>query len=271
MRLVITDLDGTLAKSGGVISDRDMKTLHALKGKCLRVIATGRSWFSTKKVVKEDFPIDYLIFSSGAGIVDWKTQKLLISHHLNGQQIRKVHKTLMGLEADFMLHDPIPNNHHFHYRETGRENPDFAHRIKFYDGYCKALTAIEKVEEATQFLVIHPPHLGVTLHEEIKSALTDFSVIRVSSPFDKISLWVEILHPNSKKENAAQWIASLHGINRTHTFALGNEHNDAGMLDWAGAGYAVENAIEELKLKFSRVASNENSGFSEAVEHWLNR
>ena len=62
--MIITDLDGTLLNNNREVSLPDMKSLFWLgENNITRVIATGRSFNSTTKVLKDNFPIDYLIFS----------------------------------------------------------------------------------------------------------------------------------------------------------------------------------------------------------------
>ena len=71
-KMVVTDLDGTLLNAQGVISEPELLTLKKLgnEGYC-RVIATGRSLYSIRKTLAFDqLPVDYLIFSSGSGIID---------------------------------------------------------------------------------------------------------------------------------------------------------------------------------------------------------
>ena len=74
LKMVVTDLDGTLLNPQHQISDKDLQSLKLLGDKNIyRVIATGRSPYSLNKVLPADFPIDYLIFSSGSGIINWNT------------------------------------------------------------------------------------------------------------------------------------------------------------------------------------------------------
>ena len=66
--MVITDLDGTLLNSGRIVSPENRRALERLgELGVVRVIATGRSLFSFNKVIERDFPVDYLLFSSGGG------------------------------------------------------------------------------------------------------------------------------------------------------------------------------------------------------------
>ena len=53
IKMVITDLDGTLLDDNGKVSLTDMKSLYFLGEKnVIRVVATGRNFFSLSKVLK---------------------------------------------------------------------------------------------------------------------------------------------------------------------------------------------------------------------------
>src|SRR6056297_272591 len=76
--MVVTDFDGTIYTSGKTIHPHDLETLKNLKKNgFVRVIATGRSMQSLYRAVDSSFPVDYVIFSSGAGVLDLKRGKLL--------------------------------------------------------------------------------------------------------------------------------------------------------------------------------------------------
>ena len=76
--IIISDLDGTLLNSEKSISCKDIVTLE-LSGDqgFLRIIATGRSLYSVQKVLPHYVPVDYIVFSCGAGVFDWKNKRLL--------------------------------------------------------------------------------------------------------------------------------------------------------------------------------------------------
>jgi len=112
--MVITDLDGTLFNDKKEISLLDMRSLFWLgENNIIRVIATGRNYFSVNSVLKSNFPIDYLIFSSGAGILDWKKKHLLHSQQIHSNEVRAITKILLSHDVDFMIHEIIPDNHKF--------------------------------------------------------------------------------------------------------------------------------------------------------------
>ncbi|OQY27729.1 MAG: hypothetical protein B6244_09470 [Candidatus Cloacimonetes bacterium 4572_55] len=273
LEMVITDLDGTLLPIDGSVSSTDFRTLQRLGewGVC-RVIATGRSLFSAKKVLPDDFPIDYLIFSSGSGILDWHEKKLLFSKNLTEEETARIAHILIMEETDFMLHKPIPENHRFLYYKTGADNPDFGRRCAFYQDFISPLESefgIWKTGVGCQFVAIIPQNLSK--FESIKNRLGDYQVIRATSPLDGKSIWIEVLPKRVSKGSSADRLCRMLGKDPARTVAIGNDYNDVDLLDWAGMGVMVENAPEELKRNFYVTSHTERSGFTGAVFFAENR
>ena len=116
MKLFASDLDGTLLPHNGTFFDKDIATLHELGKKgVVRVIATGRSLHFSRMAIPTDFPIDYLIFSSGAGIVRWPSGELLNKAELGGLQTSFLITYLKDHMLSFMIHKAIPAEHCFYY------------------------------------------------------------------------------------------------------------------------------------------------------------
>ncbi len=100
--MVVTDLDGTLLQTRRKVSNADIDTLEKLQQRgIIRVVATGRSFYSVSSVLKSGFPIDYLIFSSGAGIILWPTKKIISKHGMGAGDVRFAVNILIDLCIDF--------------------------------------------------------------------------------------------------------------------------------------------------------------------------
>lgn len=269
--LVITDLDGTLLPSNGQFHPRDLATLEALgQSRVIRVIATGRSLYSAYIALPLTFPIDYLIFSSGAGILDWHTQQILVAHHLSQPEIANALSVLQAVELDFMLHRPVPDNHYFWYHATGQDNPDFQRRCRRYEAFAIPLTEIDAhtLTHACQFVAVDPISGEKSKYNEIRAQLDTLHVIRSTSPMDGASTWIEIFPCAVSKSRASAWVANRHQIPHVATFALGNDYNDLDLLEWAGASCVVANAPAELQHLYPTVKSTHEAGFTDAVYSW---
>jgi len=269
IKMIITDLDGTLLSSKSKISQKNLETLHKLKQKnIIIVIATGRSIFSLHKSIPDNFPVDYVIFSSGAGILNWRTNKIIHSNKLKEAQVEEIIELLLRENFDFMIQFPIPENHHFVYHLHNEDNHDFHRRCQLYDEYAMEISFDPKnFSEASQIISItkdHPPN-----YYFLKNKFNNYNVIRATSPLDNTSLWVEIFPPKVSKGDSTKWLSEKLGVSQAETVGIGNDFNDVDFLNWTKYSYVVENAHKDLHVNFNLVSSNDCDGFTEAVEEVL--
>ena len=265
VKMVVTDLDGTLLNNGQQVSSDDYNTLLNLGDQgVIRVIATGRSPFSFQRIMSVDFPVDYLIFSSGAGIMDYHTKEILYSMNLPEKIVHAIAITLRDRGVAFKVLAPVPENHNYVYYQNGELHPDFVRRMENYRGYEKPISFDPpNFGEACQFLIILPP--DPAKYEELKSLFRGVKVIRATSPIDHQSIWMEIYHEDVSKGNAVEYLCKLHKINNLDVMGIGNDYNDTDLLAFVGQPFVVADAPQELKAVYRAVASNNESGFSEAV------
>lgn len=233
-----------------------------------RVIATGRNLYSTRKVLSPDFPFDYLIFSGGAGILHWQSGEILHAHSLPAATVQATALHLKAGKYDFMIQAPIPENHHFQYFRSRRENEDFAKRCAIYAGFHSEWNEAASAA-ASQIIVIEPEETGVEAFGRLQAAFPQLSVVRTTSPLDKRSVWIEIAAAPVSKGNAAGWLADHLKISRQETLAVGNDFNDLSLLEWSAQALVVENAPAELKAKYATVPSHDQEGVRRAIEDYL--
>lgn len=265
-QMVITDLDGTLFNNNHEVSLSDMKSLYWLgENKIVRVIATGRNFYSVNRALKDNFPIDYLIFSSGAGVYNWKSKSLMHSYYLPDNEVKQISKILINHQVDFMIHEMIPDNHKFIYHRSGIPNLDFEARIKVYEDFAYKLDPKnENYKHACQILAVFPNDLG--LFEEIQQKFNDIKIIRTTSPLDGNSIWMEIFPETVSKGHGVDWLCKKLNINPSKTISLGNDYNDIDMLEYTEKKYVVANAPDDLKERFPVCKSNQESGFTDALD-----
>ncbi len=252
--MLLLDFDGTLFQPGKFISQADVDILKQLQGQLTRVIATGRSLYSLNKVIDETFPIDYLIFSTGAGIMEWKTRQIIHSSQIAGPIVDKVIAILKRNDHSFFVHHTLPDNHFFYFH-IGREGPaDFSRRFQLYQDFASDLKLRKAREPASQVLVI-THNLGM-IKRELRILEEQISVVQATSPLDGQTVWAEIFNKNTNKALAAQWLSKRLKISAKKTLAIGNDFNDVALLEWAGQAFVVNSAPQELKNKFEILNSD---------------
>jgi len=269
--LFVTDLDGTLLGSDGKFARADLDALEALRSMGVgTVVATGRSLYSLMHSPAADLPVDYVIFSTGAGVVALPDRKLLYRVSLSPAQVARTLGFLHGTSLDFMLHRPVPDNHHFVYRRVNADNTDFETRIERYRDFAQPLESVNgsRFGEAAQFLAVVPPGHAEAALARIRRGLPGLSVVHSTSPLDHASTWIECFHPDVSKGKTAAWLAAELGVDRMHTVAVGNDFNDLDLLEWAADAFVAANAPDGLKQRFRQVVPC-GGGVAEAAKRWL--
>ncbi len=278
--LFVVDFDGTFLRDDRILADADIDALIRLRDMgVVTAIATGRSIYSFQKIMAEPgmnghrnpLPIDYVIFSTGAGIMDFPTCTLLNTHSLSPGDVCVIAETLDTYNLDYMIHRSVPETKHFIYNYCTGSNNDFQTRLDLYGEYGAVLTAenLAGFGAATEVLCIVEREKGDQLAEHLAAVFEDYSVIKATSPLDKSSFWIEIFAKDVSKSKAVGWLSKMIGVSQAMVCAVGNDYNDVDMLNWARHGYLVANGPESLQVLYPVVASNNEGGVAEAAFRWL--
>ncbi len=264
-KMVITDLDGTLLNDEQEVNKRDKETLQRLKElNIVRVIATGRNYFSLSRVLSPSFPVDYLIFSSGAGILNWHTKKLIYSSYLIKEKVAEIARFFIDHKVNFMIHEVIPNNHKFVYHDSGSHNPDFERRCQLYKEFAEPLNpSTETYDHACQILAVSGK--SPEFYNYVLNKIKGVKIIRATSPLDGESVWIEIFPEDVSKGHGVERLCSLLDIHKSQTLGIGNDYNDLDLLNYTAKSFVVDNAPLEIKEHFLSCKSNTDCGFTDAV------
>ncbi len=275
-KLFITDFDGTLLTDDKTIDPIDIQALAQLQKKnVVTAIATGRSLYSFEKALKaldmknafDSLSMDYLIFSTGAGILDCKTNQIIFKQSILGPDVKTIADYLIGQKMDYMILNAIPDTRYFLYQSFGQDNPDFYRRISLYQKFATKLSdSFQSHEPGTEVLAILPREKGIQMVESVKTALPGFSIIQATSPLDHQSVWIEIFHKDVSKSKTTAFLSDKIGVTQEDVISVGNDYNDQDLLDWSNKSFIVQNAPEELRQKYTAVASNNRCGVSDAVK-----
>ena len=274
--IAAADFDGTLHDRAAGITFSDLEVLQRLaEAGIARGIATGRSPYSFYSAVDGEFPADYLIFSSGSGVLEIGSGRVLRHLVFESEKVHRLVEMLIARDADFMVHFPMPLNHHFYYRASSRPGTDFHTRLELYRRFASPLPPAgpgaagrDGVRRgASQIVAVFPPESGEADEVE-EEASAEAGVVRATSPLDGCSQWVELYPPGTDKGSALAWLAERMEVGPGLCLGVGNDYNDLHMLRWCGTSFVVANAPEDLRYRYRMVASCGESGFSEAVSLW---
>lgn len=272
-KAIISDLDGTLLPSRHtIISDENIRAFQeAGTAGLTRIIATGRTLFASMKVLPDDFPIDYLVFSSGAGILRWHDKKIIFSRHLTLEETKEVADYLWNYNINFTIQREIPDNHHFYYTNIYPVHADYLHRIETYRDFGSPISCSSDINSRSTQLILILDALQLRLVEQIRNDLPDYSVIRTTSPVDHQAIWLEIFPKDTNKGTICSHLLGLLEISCSECAGLGNDYNDVDFLEICHSAFIVSNAPPRLKSLFKSVSSDIDNGFAEFIATILNR
>lgn len=269
-RLVVTDLDGTFLKNDRTISNKNLQALKLLgEKKIVRAVATGRNLKKVTEVLNNHVPFDYIVYSSGAGLYDWKEKTNIYNQNISIETSAKLLQFFIERKLNFHAFHPSPENHlHWYFRG---ENfcEEFERYFDFNQNFASKLNVKQLPKtELCQFLVIikEDDKLFTELKNEIESISSEIRVIRSSSPITKGFIWIEIFHHSVSKGNGVKHICELLNIDKSQTLGLGNDYNDIDLLEFTNYSFLTENAPVEIKHLFPNIVSNENDAFAELIQ-----
>ncbi len=274
IKLIATDLDGTFLKDNRTISMRNLDALHRLgENNIIRVAATGRNLHKVNEVVHNNIPFDFVVFSSGAGVFDWKQKKHIYNCNIDKAPSQKLFSYFIEKRFNFHAFFPVPDNHKHWYFRGGEKCPEFERYFEFNNAFATDITKNGIPEtHLCQFLLIIPEDRNKfeLLRNQIESISPDIRVIRTSSPITKGYIWVEVFQKSVSKGNGVKYICDLLDIEYTDTLGIGNDYNDFDLLNFTGHSFITENAPAEISKLYKNAPSNENDAFAFIAQPILN-
>ncbi|MEY9965547.1 Cof subfamily protein (haloacid dehalogenase superfamily) [Streptacidiphilus sp. MAP12-16] len=259
VRLIATDLDGTLLRSDGTVSARTQAALTLAEdaGLCI-VFVTGRPPRWMESLSEHTGPHGVAICSNGGAVYDVRRKELVESFPLRAED------ALAVVEA---LRRELPGvSFAFEYPSGFSHEPDYTSQMWGSDGVQRIAPAEEILGAADAHTVfkILAKHPDLDPDEMLRRACLaagDLAEITRSSPMLEISATGV-----SKATTLARWCADR-GIAAEEVVAFGDMPNDLPMLAWAGTAYAVANAHPQvLAATPGRAGDHDEDGVAEVIE-----
>lgn len=249
------DFDGTIKPEGDRwVCHDDLEALRAMRTEgWARVVATGRSLFGFAKIWRPDLELDWLIFSSGAGLCAWSQMgpgPLLSGSRFSHAEAEVALLAALKLGYGFFAYGAPPDNHHFHYHLPPDPPVGYLKRLEIFASQSRPwpTTGLTKaiIDSLGQLLIMIPANEIDQAEGEFLRLAPGLSVVRASSPFGDGCLWLEVFPPQISKGQAAAALAQRLGLNQSKCAAMGNDYNDRDLLDWAGHPFITSDAPADM-------------------------
>lgn len=253
-KMILTDLDKTLLRSDGNVSEYTQNILQDCQDRGIPiVIATARYWIGAERYIEELKP-DYEITTDGTLI------------HRFGEEIYSSSMdaaTANNIVQDLLQYDPqteitVAAGRQVLWNSLHIAESEKLHKAVYYD-YSKPLACqVNKI-------VAELPDGGIAakIAEKNKCRLQCY----------RGENWYAFLPEGSGKIQAIHALTEKLGISLADIVSFGDDLNDREMLQICGTGVAVSNAIQEVKEVADEVTlSNDEDGVAVWIEkHILQR
>jgi Cof subfamily protein (haloacid dehalogenase superfamily) len=273
IRLLATDIDGTLLNPQFQISEGDLAALRRAHASGIEIVlVTGRRHTFALPIARQlGFDL-WLISSNGA-----------VTRSLAGETF---HRDMMPAETCRRL--------------CGAMQEFRGHTVLTFDKEAKGAIVLERLDELStsiqrwleknmeyiKFVVpiedalvtdpVQAMFCGSTQRMEVVRQAIErcgldgkITVLRTEYPAQNLSM-IDVLNGGCSKGHALERWANYRGIARAEVMAIGDNHNDVEMLEFAGHPVIMGNACEELRGRgWTVTLGNDRCGVAAAVEKVL--
>jgi Cof subfamily protein (haloacid dehalogenase superfamily) len=271
IRLLATDLDGTLLRSDGTISPRTRAALQAAEAAGLLVVfVTGRPPRWLDAIAEDAGHLGVAVGANGAVVYDLAAEVVLSSHPMSPDTVRAVAAEIRTAfpEVDYAVEFVDGFAAEPSYVHDWAVNPERDRRGNLIPP--PAVGPVEVIADRPVLKLLAKDH-GADVDEFLTSAdrlLAGRASVTHSSSIGLL----EIGAPGVTKASGLAEVAAGHGIRPEEVVAIGDMPNDIPMLQWAGTSYAVGNAHPAAQAAADEIVGlNDDDAVALVIERLLGR
>ena len=264
-QMIVLDLDGTLTNHEKKITPRTRNVLMEAqnRGKIV-VLASGRPTAGVMPLAKElqlEKHGGFILSYNGGKIVDCRTGETVFSRLLPLESNQKIIGLALEHRVDFLTYEEdhlVTNNADCPYGKLeSKVNQMELVQVEDMMDYVKF--------QVPKFLLLDDGDYLAMVEPRVKAALgKNYSVYRSEEYF------LEILPKGIDKAQSLERLLAVLGLTREEMIACGDGYNDLSMIQFAGLGVAMENAVFPLRKTADYITdSNNDDGIAKVVEKFM--
>ena len=262
IRMIVTDLDGTLLAGGNNIPEENIAALRrAMDAGVHTVLCSGRMIEATVPIARRVEANAPMILFNGAMVYDGNTDRILSGHVIAREDAIAV---LREIEAMGVYVQAFPGRGYFYEAET-----DWT---KYYSNKISVQgTAVEKKlsqwleSDVYKLLCLGEAAELDALVKKLAPMFPDICFVKSSGTH------LEIVAGGVDKATGLKELGDIMGIGAQEMIGFGDEANDLPMLNYVGTPYVMENAPDNVRREITLVApKNTQAGLARIVNLYLN-
>jgi len=264
IKLIALDIDGTLFNSKGEISPLTKAALmKAHDAGIILMLASGRTIHGLHQLaLRNNLPLDHMIFigSNGAVLADGESESILFEKIVKQDVAKTIIQKLKAYPVTLM----IPDGEKLYIEDlegyqVGLELQTECLTPVVFPDLSEIPFSPNKIilSGSTEVLIQILDEMAQTYLDEATFVLSGFN-------------YLDITAKDTDKGSALKHYCELKGLHPSEVIAFGDNHNDLGMIRYAGMGIAMANAVDELKAVANRITtSNDEDGIAHILNELL--
>lgn len=255
IRMVVTDMDGTLLNSRHEVSDRFFGLYQELEARGIELVAaSGRQYHS---MVDKLHPLrDRIVFIAENGALMRYREQTLLTTPLPRQHLRAI------LDRAYSVGDAHPVLCAASGAFVRGTSEDFLTLLKeYYTDYTLTDTLIAVEEPVLKVAIYHFESSERHIYPAFRDLESELKV-KVSG-----NHWVDVSHPEAHKGHALERLLAERGLGRDQVMVFGDFNNDLEMMALSDYSVAMANAHPNVKqaARF-HTGSNDAYGVEQMLE-----
>ncbi len=269
IRLIATDLDGTVAYVNAPISKENMGAIkHARDNNVHLAVLSGRVLPTLKSRIS-DFYNDDMFLSACNGAIIYRNGNIIRKKNIENEAIKKICSIAKEMDVFYTMNaqDTVhtlesewaQNMQQRWDRLLGKGNEmEFC----YYNSHGKLM---DKVADTALSIILFEKDQAKW--QELYKRLVEVEGVSVTSSFESN---IEVMGASVTKAYALKNICDILEIDVKDAMAIGDNYNDLDMIKLAGTGVAMGNADDFIKQNAEFVTKTcEQDGFAHAVYKYL--
>lgn len=267
MKLLFTDLDGTLLNNDSMVSPETKAFLDDFLADGNKLILSSGRPLDSILEVKKDAGLTQngilLTCSNGTLIYDCDNQCSILEKRLPISYVSYLQKKA----EEYGLHVHT-------YRDNAVISPADDEEIRFYRRKVHMPLIISP--DLTQALDQGPfKMLAISLNdfeklEAFREGIADWAADKIQTIYSN-SMYLELFDRSAGKGNAVRFVCDYFNVPLSDTYAAGDAENDISMLEAAGTGIAMANAPDNVKKHADVITKldNDKNGLADMMQKLL--
>lgn len=273
-RLVAIDLDGTLLSSDRSVPEENRRALADCRSAGVTIaIVTGRRFPGALPFLR-NLPVDaFVVANSGAIIKSGVEGEILRRRLLRLSLAERILRIAADRKMEPVVHDG-PNAEGFLFlHENARGAPHLSSYLNQSDPAPRWSSEVRLERDPVQIGfasdVRRIRELASHIESELGTRAREVNLSRTEYPVEDFAL-LDVLAHEATKAEALAFLCGHIDIPLSATVAIGDNWNDLDMLERAGLGVVMANAVTELRSRgFAETSDNDHAGVAKAIDRYV--